>query len=122
MKSILIIDDEPPIRKLLKSLFESNNYKVIEAANGFEGLKAFQAHHPELVITDLIMPKKEGLETIREMKALKRDVKIIAMSGGGVSDPGIYLDFAKKFGAQKAFSKPVDNDELLAAVNSLLVD
>lgn len=66
------------------------------------------------------MPEKEGLETIREIRRINSDIKIIAISGGGLSDPGMYLDFAAKFGAVKTFSKPVENDILLSAVKEIL--
>ena len=85
MEKILIIDDEPSIRKMLKTLFEKNGYEVMEAQDGTQGIKLFQTHRPDLIITDLIMPGKEGLETIREIKKINQDAKIIAMSGTAVA-------------------------------------
>jgi YesN/AraC family two-component response regulator len=120
MTKILIIDDETHIRKMLKNLFERNGYETIAAEDGIQGIKLFKEHRPDLIITDLIMPEKEGLETIKEIKKLNPDTKIIAMSGGGVVDPETYLNIAKKFGAQYSFSKPIDNEELLLAVQNLL--
>ncbi len=120
METILIIDDEPAICKLLCQILEKQGYTVLEAANGDQGLVLFELHHPNLIITDLIMPGKEGLETIREIRKTNTDVKIIAISGGGISDPQLYLDFAKKFGAQMTFSKPIDNKEIITAVRHLL--
>lgn len=120
MKTILIIDDEAPIRKMLRQLFEKNGFSVLDAADGNQGIEIYKTDKPDLLITDLIMPGKEGLETIREIKRLNPNVKIIAISGGGISDPGLYLDFATKFGAQLAFAKPIQNDELLKAVDKLL--
>ncbi len=120
METILIIDDELAICKLLRQILEKDGYTVLEAANGDQGLALFEQHHPDLIITDLIMPGKEGLETIREIRKTNTDVKIIAISGGGISDPQLYLDFAKKFGAQMTFSKPIDNKEIITAVRHLL--
>lgn len=120
MEKILIIDDEEFIRKMLRKLFEKNNYEVIDAINGSQGVQLFKEHHPDLIITDLIMPEKEGLETIIEIRKLNSDIKIIAMSGGGIVEPEMYLNLSKKFGAQYSFAKPIDNEELLLAVKNLL--
>lgn len=120
MEKILIIDDEAPIRKMLKKLFENNNYEIMDACNGKLGVDLFKEYEPDLIITDLIMPEKEGLETIREIRRINPDVKIIAISGGGVNKPEMYLDLAKKFGAHHSFAKPVNNKELLLTVKNLL--
>ncbi|WP_299982521.1 response regulator [Desulfobacula sp.] len=104
MKQILIIDDEAPIRKMLRILLEKNDYAVIDAQDGSQGVKLFKEHKPDLIITDLIMPEKEGLETIIEIKKLNLDTKIIAISGGGVVGPETYLDLAKNLGAQYSFN------------------
>ena len=120
MEKILVLDDEEAIRKMLKKLLEKNGYEVITASDGVQGVKLFKEHLPELIITDLIMPEKEGLETIRDLKSIKKDVKIIAISGGGLSDPITYLKLSEKLGASKSFSKPIDNAELLSEVKKLL--
>ena len=120
MLKILIIDDEAPVRKLLKKLFEKNNYEVLEAANGIQGIKLFNEQHPDLIISDLIMPEKEGLETIREIKKSNPDVPIIAISGGGLADPKIYLNIARNLGAVRTFSKPIDNEILLSTIKEIL--
>ncbi len=120
MRKILIIDDEAPVRKILARLLEKNEYEVIEAVNGKKGISLFNQHNPDLVITDLIMPEKEGLETIRELKQINPEVQIIAISGGGITDPKMYLGLASKFGAVQTFSKPVDNKTLISAINEIL--
>lgn len=120
MSTVLIIDDELAICKLLRKILEKEGYDVLEANNGDKGLRLFNEHHPELIITDLIMPGKEGLETIREIKKSGSNTKIIAISGGGISDPGLYLEFAKKFGAHMTFSKPLNNNDLITCVRHLL--
>ena len=120
MVKILIIDDEAPIRKMLKKLLERNEYEVLEAVNGNQGIKLFNEQDPDLIISDLIMPEKEGLETIRELKKLNPDVPIIAISGGGIQDPKMYLDLASKFGAIRTFAKPVDNEILLSTIKEIL--
>jgi YesN/AraC family two-component response regulator len=119
MHKVLIIDDESSIRKMLKKLLEKNGYQALEANDGKQGIALFKKHEPELIITDLIMPEKEGLETIKELKKIDPDVKIIAMSGGGITDPKIYLNFASKFGAVRTFTKPVDNGILLSTIKEI---
>ncbi len=120
MKSILIIDDEKPIQKLLLKSLMFEGHQVFVADNGRSGLKIIKKTPPDLVVTDLIMPGKEGLETIREIKAAYPEIKIIAISGGGSIVPNGYLDMALKFGADYTFAKPVDNEKLISAVNDLL--
>jgi CheY-like chemotaxis protein len=120
MHEILIIDDEPSIRKMLKKLLEKNSYQVWETNDGKQGIESYRENNPDLIITDLIMPEKEGLETIRELKKIDPDVKIIAISGGGLVDPKMYLNMASKFGAVRTFTKPVDNEILLSAIAEIL--
>ncbi len=78
-------------------------------------------YSPDLVITDLIMPEKEGLESIRELKKINSEVQIIAISGGGVIDPKIYLNLASRLGAVHVFAKPVDNEILLSTIKETLM-
>ncbi len=120
MKKILIIDDEAPIRKMLAKLLERNAYEVMYAADGNQGIKLCDEQHPDLIITDLIMPEKEGLETIRELTTKNAEIPIIAISGGGMADPKTYLDLASKFGAVQTFSKPIENNALLSAIRDIL--
>lgn len=120
MKKILVIDDETPVRKMLTKLLEKNKYEVITAVDGKKGISLFNEHNPDLIITDLIMPEKEGLETIRELNKINPDVNIVAISGGGITDPKMYLDMALKFGAVRAFEKPIDNNLLLSTLKEIL--
>ena len=120
MKRILIIDDEAQIRMMLKQLLEREGYDVRVAENGKEGLSLFQQYAPHLVITDIIMPEKEGVETIIELIKQNPGVHIIAISGGGRKGPDLYLKIAEKMGASKIFSKPVDRREMIDTVRDLL--
>jgi len=117
---ILVIDDEPEIRKLFVQKLAGKGYEIIEACDGKEGLKLYHETRPDLVITDLIMPEKEGIETITELKREFPNVKIIAISGGGRNVPDAYLHMAKNLGAERTFSKPIDWPELIKAVRELL--
>lgn len=120
MSRILIIDDEPHILLMLKKMLEQSGYEVDLAANGVEGIELFRKSNADLVITDIIMPEKEGLETIREMRRIKHDLKIIAMSGGGKVSADSYLEIAKIFGASRVISKPFTKSEMVSAVKELL--
>jgi DNA-binding response OmpR family regulator len=122
MKKILIIDDEPHILLMLKKMLERYNYEIDMATNGAEGIELYKLYKPDLVITDIIMPEKEGLETIREMKRLNSDLKIIAMSGGGKVSAESYLKIAGIFGASKSIAKPFSMKEMLVAIQELLMD
>lgn len=120
MRQVLVIDDEPDIREGLAEMLESSGYRVTIAANGREGLRLYKEGRFDLVITDIIMPDQEGIETIRAIRKQGGDAKIIAMSGGGLVDPLGYLSMARKLGADRIFEKPLDFEDLLAAMNQLL--
>ena len=120
MAHILIIDDDAQLLAMLRQTLERDGYEVVEASDGEEGLRRYRENPTDLIITDLIMPEKEGIETIIEIRRDFPDVKIIAISGGGRVDPGQYLSIAKSFGAQYTFAKPIERKELLKAVRELL--
>ena len=116
----MIIDDDHHILLMIKKMLERAGFLVELASNGNEGLEFFKNMPVDLVITDIIMPEKEGLETIREMKRLCPDLKIIAMSGGGKISADNYLNTAKIFGASRVLAKPFLQKQMVAAVQDLL--
>ena len=120
MKHILVIDDESQIRGLLRKVLERAGYTVTEAADGVEGCDAYRRARPDLVITDLTMPEKNGIETIKDLMVENPKVRIIAISGGGQRFPEYFLDKAGAEGAMKMLKKPFGNDELLTAVSQTL--
>ena len=120
MASILIIDDDESIRSFLKERLMYEGFNVLTANNGKEGMNLFNNNQVDLVITDIIMPDKDGFETIIELKRICPDTKIIAMSGGGRGQPEYYLDTAKCFKAEYTFEKPFKTSELLEDVHELL--
>jgi len=120
MRKVLIIDDEPYILLMLKKMLEKAGYEVDLASNGQQGMELFEKDKADLVITDIIMPDKEGLEIILEMKKRRPDLKIIAISGGGRISPESYLECATHFGASRVFQKPFKQKELVSAVNELI--
>ncbi len=120
MPRILIIDDDIQILNMLRQTLERKGYEVAVAPDGKEGLRIYRENPSDLIVTDLLMPEKEGIETIAELRRDFPDVKIIAISGGGRLDPEQYLRMAKSFGAQYTFAKPVEREELLKAIQELL--
>ena len=117
---ILVIDDDELIRMTCRNILKKIECTVIEAENGVKGLEQFRKESPSIVITDMLMPDKEGLETISEIRAGNLSVKIIAMSGGGSTQNMNFLNLAKKMGADMILSKPFKPDDLLAAVRNVL--
>jgi DNA-binding NtrC family response regulator len=117
---ILVIDDEEPIRQLLCKILRIENHEVIQAANGREGLQICDLMPVDLVITDIIMPETEGLETIIELRRRHPSLPVFAISGAG---PAIRLDvlsIAVSFGARRSFEKPFSPGEILTAVRDEL--
>jgi CheY-like chemotaxis protein len=120
MATIYVLDDEPSILLMIKKMLEKAGYDVSTALNGREGMELFNNKMPDLLITDILMPEKEGLETIMELRKKCPDLKIIAISGGGRFGPEGYLPGAKLLGADLVFQKPLVQKEFLQAVSSLL--
>ena len=116
---ILIADDDDQVRMLLKRVLVKAGYDVSEARNGNEAVRIFKQKSAALLITDLIMPDKEGIETIQEFRRNHTPVKIIAISGGGRLDQNMYLAMAKKSGADRVLSKPFMPQDLLTVVQEL---
>jgi DNA-binding response OmpR family regulator len=119
VKNIIIVDDEEQIRTMLRLMLEREGYSIREAANGDIALKLYSEEPADLIITDIIMPDKEGLGTILEFKNNYPDVSIFAMSGGGRNSPDQYLHMAKSFGVKRVFRKPFSREELLKAIREL---
>jgi YesN/AraC family two-component response regulator len=120
MARILIIDDEPQIRSMLTLMLAREGYEIVEASDGVAGIKIYRQNPADLIITDLIMPNKDGIGMIIDLKKEFPDVKIIAMSGGGLNKPDGYLKGAKKLGAACTLTKPIDREEMLKAVREIL--
>ncbi len=120
MPHLLLIDDDAAFRQMLRLTLEQAGHTVTEAGNGREGLACYRPEAHELVITDLIMPEKEGLETIAGLRRRQPAVLIIAMSGGSRYSPNTYLSTAQALGAARVFAKPFANVQLLACIDELL--
>jgi DNA-binding NtrC family response regulator len=120
MAKILVIDDDPHCVALLKIAFERAGHTVISATDGMSGLKKACGEFFDLIITDVLMPEKDGLEFMIELKRHKPDVKVIAVSGGGILHAEDCLKMAKVFGAQHVMQKPFDINRMLQVAQELI--
>lgn len=114
MANVLVVDDDPEIRDAVRQLLENRGHSVVEAGNGEAGLRQLANSQIDVVLIDILMPNKEGLETIREIRSIQPDKRIVAMSGYGSKD--LYLPTAIRFGADVFLTKPFQPAELLAAI------
>lgn len=119
MAKVLLIEDDEDVRAMLRLTLQRAGHAVVEAANGNEGLAHFRRESADVIVTDLIMPEKDGLETIIQLKRDHPDVKIIAMSAGGRISSQDYLKVAKNLGAVHVLTKPFPSDVLLQAIAGL---
>ena len=117
----MVIDDESEIREVLQAFLTRAGFQVVLAENGIQGVQAFQIQTIDLVVTDLLMPEQEGIETILQIRSDHANVPILAMSGGGrMAGTMDILHTAKLLGAEKTFAKPFNPMELVEAVQSIL--
>ncbi len=117
--AILVVDDDDQIRAMLSRLLSRSAFRVHVASNGRRALTVLDEEAIDLLITDIIMPVKEGIELITTVRAQRPSLPVIAISGGGRVDPGHYLELAKTLGANRVLGKPFDIDELLEACRQL---
>jgi CheY-like chemotaxis protein len=117
---ILVIDDDAEFREFARRLLEKAGYQVIEARNGAVGVEAYRRSPVDLVITDIIMPVKEGIATILELRQIDPEVKVVAISGGGQVKNLAFLNVAEQRGAARVLAKPIRAAELLQVVAELM--
>lgn len=117
---ILLIEDEPALRSLFQMILESARYRVTLAGHGREAMALLAQHTFDLVITDVLMPEQDGIETIVEVRRRWPDLPVLAMTGGGQIGADLYLRLAKTLGASRLLPKPFSSEELLHAVAALL--
>jgi CheY-like chemotaxis protein len=120
MQKILVIDDNAVVRNTIVQILESEGYRVVSAEDGRRGLTAFRHERPDLVITDIIMPEKDGIEIITELRRMRPEVRILAISGGGRIGNTDFLRIAERLGAAGAVAKPFDPDELIEKIATCL--
>lgn len=122
MAHLLIVEDDHYVLDMLRQVFERDGYTVSSAMDGEEALNVLKDIKPDAIVTDIIMPKKSGTALIKEVKDYHPEMKIIAISGGGRSDPIGYLDLSEELGADLSFAKPVDPKALLMSVALLCME
>ena len=117
---VLVIDDDELVRDTLRAVLESGGYEVLLAADGDEGLRVFEAEDAAIIITDIVMPNREGIETIGELRRIAPNAKIVAISGGGQRGSSDHLRAAELLGADRTLRKPFSPEALLAITDELL--
>ena len=120
MEKILIMDDCGDFRALIRDILVEAGYEVLEAADGNEGLQLYLRNPVSVVIIDMLMPNKDGIETIMELRKASSPTKIIAVSGGGRVPSDDYLSMARTAGADYTIIKPIDPDSLLSTISQIL--
>jgi len=120
MATILIIDDDPQVCDLLEQVLRKEGHQVHSALNGEEGICLYRQHLPELIILDILMPEKEGLETILDLRREFPNVMVIAMSAASEGAKIDLLELAQRLGAQYRMSKPFQLQTVIELVNTAL--
>jgi DNA-binding response OmpR family regulator len=120
MNTVLIVDDDKSVLKIISVLLKKEGFNIIEETNGKDGVDPYNTKSPDIVVIDIIMPKKDGLCAIRDSKAINKQAKVIAISGGLVMTPEVYLNEAEEIGADWVLPKPIERLELIGAIWNLL--
>ncbi len=120
MARILVVDDDESVRSLLRAQLERRGHEVHEAGDGDAALGAYRDLEPDLVLLDVFMPRRDGLETVRALRSDHPDARVVAMSAGGAFADFEPLRAALAFGASAALVKPIDPAELFAAIDQVL--
>lgn len=120
MARILILDDDPDVLHLLTTVLRQAGHQVEAGRDGRVGMRQFERSRPDLVITDIVMPERDGMELIVKMRQLEPGLPIVAISGNAATDQGDYLHVAGRLGANRTLSKPFRPSELVDAVDELL--
>ena len=120
MAVILIVDDDPTVRLIAGELLRGDDHAIVEAEDGNEALKIAGVLAVDLVVLDMLMPNKDGLETIVELRKLQPDIRILAISSGGQMERGLLLRTAMVFGADESLQKPLRLETFADTVTRLL--
>lgn len=122
MAVIVVVDDDPTIQMIAAELLRDGNHAVVAAADGDEALRVLAAMPADLVVMDMLMPNKDGLETIIEARKLYPDLRILAISSGGRVGVGDLLRMARLFGADETYVKPLRLDTFAATIERMLAE
>ncbi|EPR43998.1 response regulator receiver protein [Desulfovibrio sp. X2] len=116
MARVLVIDDDAVMRDMMRLYLEQGGFEVVEAGDGMDGVRRYRQRPPDVVIVDIFMPRKDGIETIIDLRGLDPAAHILAISGGGEIGGMEYLSYAKVLGADRVLCKPFRREELISAV------
>lgn len=116
-RCVLVVDDDPGVREVIRSMLEASGYSVLLAENGKEAMRVLKTEQADLILTDLVMPEQEGIETIKALRREYPEIKVIAMSGAFGGD---YLRIAAYLGAHATLAKPIQMEALLRLVEETL--
>lgn len=116
----MVVDDEPEMRESLGHLLTAAGYQVVAVADGREAIQKLATQKFDLVLTDLLMPNKDGIELIFELRAKYPGVPVVAMSGGGYMPRADYLEMARRVGARAILEKPFTTEQMLSTIELLL--
>ena len=119
MARILVVDDEAMLRGVVRKMLERNGHEVFDAADGALGIEAYRRLLTDIVLTDIVMPNKDGIQLIIELKKEFPNVRLIAMSGGARTSERDFLEVAKQYGVRQVLQKPFSRAELETAVVSV---
>ena len=120
-RTVLVVDDDPDLLKLITAAFARAGFRTYSARNGRLAVQLVRALKPDLMVTDIVMPEKEGIATIIEAKAAAPDTAVIAISGGGAyGRSGNFLQWAEELGADEVMAKPFPMSQLLTAARVVL--
>ena len=122
MAVIVVVDDDPTIQMIAAELLREGNHAVVAAADGDEALRVLAAMKVDLVVMDMLMPNKDGLETIIEARGLYPDLRILAISSGGRVGVGDLLRMARLFGANETYVKPLRLETFAATIDRMLAE
>jgi len=120
MARILLIDDDPLVRNMIRQILELDGHSVVDASNGAVAMRVWSEQPADLIVTDILMPEKDGLEVIRELRRQCPEVKIIALSGGNRKIGFDTLAVASRFGAAATIEKPFQLDVLRSTIERVL--
>ena len=118
---VLIVDDDAQFRRYLRTLLEREGFRICEAADGKQGWESYLRQHPQLIITDIVMPEQEGIELIITIKKQDPVTPIVAMSGGNAGFAENYLEIAHNLGASATLAKPFTADMLRKTIRQVMM-
>ena len=116
-KTVCVIEDDELVRSRLADMLRAGGHNVFEAESADRGIDLIRMEKADVAVVDILMPDRDGLEAIGQLRRTRPDLRIVAISGGGRVGPQIYLDLAKQIGADASLTKPIDQADLERAVD-----